>query len=86
MDERLLRALGGLSLQPPRRRFGGRLVLLRGLPGSGKSTLASSTAPAPVTAFWVYCRHIQKDPVYTGACMSLFWVSRTKRDVSSKID
>ncbi|XP_074671973.1 LOW QUALITY PROTEIN: NEDD4-binding protein 2-like 1 [Strix aluco] len=40
MDERLLRALGGLSLQPPRRRFGGRLVLLRGLPGSGKSTLA----------------------------------------------
>uniref|UniRef100_A0A8C8B325 N42L1 protein n=1 Tax=Otus sunia TaxID=257818 RepID=A0A8C8B325_9STRI len=40
MDERLLRALGGLSLQPPRRRFGGRLVLLRGLPGAGKSTLA----------------------------------------------
>uniref|UniRef100_A0A8B9ERY5 Uncharacterized protein n=1 Tax=Anser cygnoides TaxID=8845 RepID=A0A8B9ERY5_ANSCY len=42
MDERLLRALGGLSLQPPpRRRFGKSLVLLRGLPGSGKSTLAS---------------------------------------------
>uniref|UniRef100_A0A8B9SIL3 NEDD4-binding protein 2-like 1 n=1 Tax=Anas platyrhynchos TaxID=8839 RepID=A0A8B9SIL3_ANAPL len=41
MDERLLRALGGLSLQPPpRRRFGKSLVLLRGLPGSGKSTLA----------------------------------------------
>ncbi|OPJ81073.1 NEDD4-binding protein 2-like 1 [Patagioenas fasciata monilis] len=40
MDEQLLRALGGLSLQPPRGRFGGRLVLLRGLPGSGKSTLA----------------------------------------------
>ncbi|NXL35736.1 N42L1 protein, partial [Glaucidium brasilianum] len=40
MDERLLRAPGGLSLQPPRRRFGGRLVLLRGLPGAGKSTLA----------------------------------------------
>uniref|UniRef100_A0A663F8Y2 NEDD4 binding protein 2 like 1 n=1 Tax=Aquila chrysaetos chrysaetos TaxID=223781 RepID=A0A663F8Y2_AQUCH len=41
MDERLLRALGGLSLQPPRGRFGGRLVLLlRGLPGAGKSTLA----------------------------------------------
>ncbi|XP_075598172.1 NEDD4-binding protein 2-like 1 isoform X3 [Balearica regulorum gibbericeps] len=40
MDERLLRALGGLSLQPPRGRFEGRLVLLRGLPGAGKSTLA----------------------------------------------
>lgn len=40
MDERLLRALGGLSLHPPRRRFCGRLVLLRGLPGAGKSTLA----------------------------------------------
>lgn len=41
MDERLLRALGGLSLQPPRGRFGGRTVLLlRGLPGAGKSTLA----------------------------------------------
>ncbi|NXC41998.1 N42L1 protein, partial [Penelope pileata] len=45
MDEQLLRALGGLSLQPlprrpPRRRFGRTLVLLRGLPGSGKSTLA----------------------------------------------
>ncbi|NXT17587.1 N42L1 protein, partial [Syrrhaptes paradoxus] len=40
MDEQLLRALGGLSLQPPRGRFSGRLVLLRGLPGSGKSTLA----------------------------------------------
>ncbi|KAK2533076.1 N4bp2l1 [Columba livia] len=40
MDEQLLRALGALSLQPPRGRFGGRLVLLRGLPGSGKSTLA----------------------------------------------
>ncbi|XP_068786209.1 NEDD4-binding protein 2-like 1 isoform X2 [Struthio camelus] len=44
MEERLLRALGGLSLQPRppprRRRFGKTLVLLRGLPGSGKSTLA----------------------------------------------
>ncbi|XP_037233463.1 NEDD4-binding protein 2-like 1 isoform X3 [Falco rusticolus] len=40
MDEQLLRALGGLSLQPPRGRFGRRLVLLRGLPGAGKSTLA----------------------------------------------
>ncbi|KAM9389142.1 NEDD4-binding protein 2-like 1 [Phaethornis superciliosus] len=40
MDEELLRALGGLSLHPRRHRFGGRLVLLRGLPGSGKSTLA----------------------------------------------
>ncbi|XP_067147210.1 NEDD4-binding protein 2-like 1 [Apteryx mantelli] len=41
MEERLLRALGGLSLHPrPRRRFGKTLVLLRGLPGSGKSTLA----------------------------------------------
>ncbi|NXG55742.1 N42L1 protein, partial [Hemiprocne comata] len=40
MDEGLLRALGGLSLHPPRRRFCGRLVLLRGLPGAGKSTLA----------------------------------------------
>ncbi|XP_025964631.1 NEDD4-binding protein 2-like 1 isoform X1 [Dromaius novaehollandiae] len=42
MEERLLRALGGLRLQPrPRRgRFGKTLVLLRGLPGSGKSTLA----------------------------------------------
>ncbi|XP_064297117.1 NEDD4-binding protein 2-like 1 [Phalacrocorax carbo] len=40
MDEELLRALGGLSLQRPRGRFGGKLVLLRGLPGSGKSTLA----------------------------------------------
>ncbi|KAM6097990.1 NEDD4-binding protein 2-like 1 isoform 1-T1 [Theristicus caerulescens] len=40
MEERLLRALGGLSLQPPPGRFRGRLVLLRGLPGSGKSTLA----------------------------------------------
>ncbi|KAM9248025.1 NEDD4-binding protein 2-like 1 isoform 2-T2 [Leptosomus discolor] len=40
MDEQLLQALRGLSLQPPRRRFGGKLVLLRGLPGSGKSTLA----------------------------------------------
>ncbi|XP_064265150.1 NEDD4-binding protein 2-like 1 [Passer domesticus] len=37
-EERLLRALGALSLGPPR--GGGRLVLLRGLPGSGKSTLA----------------------------------------------
>ncbi|XP_027584754.1 NEDD4-binding protein 2-like 1 [Pipra filicauda] len=40
MDERLLRALGGLSLGPQRGRGGGRLVLLRGLPGAGKSTLA----------------------------------------------
>ncbi|KAM4683621.1 NEDD4-binding protein 2-like 1 isoform 2-T2 [Amazona ochrocephala] len=40
MDERLLQAFGGLSLQPRRSRFAGRLVLLRGLPGSGKSTLA----------------------------------------------
>lgn len=40
MDERLLRALGGLSLHPPPQRFGGRLVLLRGLPGAGKTTLA----------------------------------------------
>ncbi|XP_074995902.1 NEDD4-binding protein 2-like 1 isoform X1 [Calonectris borealis] len=40
MEEQLLRALGGLSLQPPRGRFGRRLVLLRGLPGAGKSTLA----------------------------------------------
>ncbi|NXS49032.1 N42L1 protein, partial [Balaeniceps rex] len=40
MDERLLRAVEELSLQPPRSRFGGRLVLLRGLPGAGKSTLA----------------------------------------------
>ncbi|XP_063006397.1 NEDD4-binding protein 2-like 1, partial [Melospiza melodia melodia] len=37
-EERLLRALGALSLRPPR--DGGRLVLLRGLPGAGKSTLA----------------------------------------------
>ncbi|NXH15786.1 N42L1 protein, partial [Bucco capensis] len=40
MDEQLLRALREVSLQPPRRCFGGRLVLLRGLPGAGKSTLA----------------------------------------------
>ncbi|XP_062423118.1 NEDD4-binding protein 2-like 1 isoform X2 [Rhea pennata] len=46
MEERLLRAFGGLSLQrrprraPPRGRPGKTLVLLRGLPGSGKSTLA----------------------------------------------
>ncbi|NXI44164.1 N42L1 protein, partial [Galbula dea] len=40
MDEQLLRALREVSLQPPRRRFEGRLVLLRGLPGAGKSTLA----------------------------------------------
>ncbi|KAM6293510.1 NEDD4-binding protein 2-like 1 [Porphyrio hochstetteri] len=40
MEERLLRALEGLSLQSPRSRFDGKLVLLRGLPGSGKSTLA----------------------------------------------
>ncbi|XP_014821564.1 PREDICTED: NEDD4-binding protein 2-like 1 isoform X2 [Calidris pugnax] len=40
MDEQLLRALGGLRLQPPPPRFSGRLVLLRGLPGSGKTTLA----------------------------------------------
>ncbi|KAM4790388.1 NEDD4-binding protein 2-like 1 isoform 2-T2 [Cyanocitta cristata] len=39
-DERLLQALGGLSLGPPRGGGGGRLVLLRGLPGAGKSTLA----------------------------------------------
>ncbi|XP_062343623.1 NEDD4-binding protein 2-like 1 [Cinclus cinclus] len=38
-EERLLQALGGLSLGPPSR-AGGRLVLLRGLPGAGKSTLA----------------------------------------------
>ncbi|NXX68410.1 N42L1 protein, partial [Spizella passerina] len=37
-EEQLLRALGALSLRPPR--DGGRLVLLRGLPGAGKSTLA----------------------------------------------
>ncbi|KAM3678536.1 NEDD4-binding protein 2-like 1 [Ammospiza maritima maritima] len=37
-EQRLLRALGALSLRPPR--DGGRLVLLRGLPGAGKSTLA----------------------------------------------
>lgn len=37
-EERLLRALGALSLRAPR--DGGRLVLLRGLPGAGKSTLA----------------------------------------------
>uniref|UniRef100_A0A8D0LA40 NEDD4-binding protein 2-like 1 n=1 Tax=Sphenodon punctatus TaxID=8508 RepID=A0A8D0LA40_SPHPU len=42
MGESLLRAFGGLSLQPPqrRRRFNKTLYLLRGLPGSGKSTLA----------------------------------------------
>ncbi|XP_063250845.1 NEDD4-binding protein 2-like 1 isoform X2 [Prinia subflava] len=40
VDERLLQALGGLSLRPPRGGGGGRLVLLRGLPGAGKSTLA----------------------------------------------
>ncbi|NXJ84565.1 N42L1 protein, partial [Trogon melanurus] len=40
MDDQLLRALTGLNLQPRRPRFGGRLVLLRGLPGAGKSTLA----------------------------------------------
>nr|XP_030141274.3 NEDD4-binding protein 2-like 1 [Taeniopygia guttata] len=41
VEERLLRALGGLSLGPPRGGGGGRrLVLLRGLPGAGKSTLA----------------------------------------------
>ncbi|NXF08071.1 N42L1 protein, partial [Smithornis capensis] len=40
MDERLLRALAGLSLGPPAGRGGRSLVLLRGLPGAGKSTLA----------------------------------------------
>nr|XP_056714487.1 NEDD4-binding protein 2-like 1 [Euleptes europaea] len=48
MDESLVLALGGLSLQarapgrapPRRRRFSKSLYLLRGLPGSGKSTLA----------------------------------------------
>lgn len=40
MDEQLLRAFSGVSLQSPRHRFSGRLVLLRGLPGAGKSTLA----------------------------------------------
>ncbi|XP_015495636.1 NEDD4-binding protein 2-like 1 [Parus major] len=39
-EERLLQALAGLSLRPPRAGGGGRLVLLRGLPGAGKSTLA----------------------------------------------
>ncbi|KAM9602467.1 NEDD4-binding protein 2-like 1 isoform 4-T4 [Morphnus guianensis] len=52
MDERLLRALGGLSLQPPRGRFGGRQVLLlRGLPGAGKSTLARREAGASQEPF-----------------------------------
>uniref|UniRef100_A0A8D0DND1 NEDD4-binding protein 2-like 1 n=1 Tax=Salvator merianae TaxID=96440 RepID=A0A8D0DND1_SALMN len=50
MEESLVRALGGLTLQEPRgghgrapprrRRFSKSLYLLRGLPGSGKSTLA----------------------------------------------
>ncbi|XP_054829326.1 NEDD4-binding protein 2-like 1 isoform X2 [Eublepharis macularius] len=45
MDDSLVLALGGLSLQPQaprrRRRFSKSLYLLRGLPGSGKTTLAS---------------------------------------------
>uniref|UniRef100_A0A8C7E704 NEDD4-binding protein 2-like 1 n=1 Tax=Naja naja TaxID=35670 RepID=A0A8C7E704_NAJNA len=48
MEDSLVRAFGGLSLQqprrpqgrPPARRFSKSLYLLRGLPGSGKSTLA----------------------------------------------
>nr|XP_020644295.1 NEDD4-binding protein 2-like 1 [Pogona vitticeps] len=49
MEASLVRAFGGLSLQPPeaqsrgrgrRHRFSKSLYLLRGLPGSGKSTLA----------------------------------------------
>ncbi|XP_074983976.1 NEDD4-binding protein 2-like 1 isoform X5 [Caretta caretta] len=46
MEGSLVRAFGGLSLQPParaqprRRRFSKRLYLLRGLPGSGKTTRA----------------------------------------------
>uniref|UniRef100_A0A8D2J4I1 NEDD4-binding protein 2-like 1 n=1 Tax=Varanus komodoensis TaxID=61221 RepID=A0A8D2J4I1_VARKO len=49
MEDSLVRAFGGLSLQqrraqdrrpPRRRRFSKSLYLLRGLPGSGKSTLA----------------------------------------------